>query len=253
MRGPKHLSPLHKVVTDKRVVKLAGFLSASDPPSSKAIRVAQALIRQTQTTPVEPAAIGELAAETLNKMTELRNQAAIPASHLMAAISGLLEIADRAGAFSAEEAIGRAEQHGFIRSTDGRYQPRQITEPRRHRTPPGQRPKWLVDELALQSFGRPITEPLLAAMPVDTSDTFEADRAAANIPKTDTNGDVVSFHALRVTFVSLVDRTGASEKTTQQAARHVPGSALTFGRYAKAQVEELSGVAEAVGQFVRAG
>ena len=111
-------------------------------------------------------------------------------------------------------------------------------------------PRWLIDKLKLLLDGREPDSPLLTAMPVDTSDTFEVDRERAKIAK-DLDG-VVDFHALRTTFATLVDGTGASAKTTQELSRHSSPS-MTFGRYAKARSAEMSATAEAVGAVVRAG
>ncbi len=70
-------------------------------------------------------------------------------------------------------------------------------------------------------------------MPKDPYRPFEADLAAANITKDIEGKGKVDFHALRVTYLTLVDGEGASPKSAQALARHSTPD-ITFRRYVKA-------------------
>jgi hypothetical protein len=56
----------------------------------------------------------------------------------------------------------------------------------------------------------------------------------------DSNGRVVDFHAVRVTYVTMLVRSGASVKEAQELARQSTPT-LTMGVYTKLGVHDLSG------------
>jgi integrase len=99
-----------------------------------------------------------------------------------------------------------------------------------------------------------LVETLASARPADASPTdtvvparafpsirtFDADLEAAGIEKTDDEGRVVDFHALRHTFVTWLARSGASMRTTQALARHA--SVTTTERYCDLHLFDLRGV-----------
>ncbi len=90
-------------------------------------------------------------------------------------------------------------------------------------------------------------EPLLY-VPSNTSRMIERDLEAAGIPKWTEEGKV-DFHALRVSYVSLVVETGADLKAAQSLARHTTPE-LTMNVYARVRGSKLTEVAEAVGRII---
>ena len=78
---------------------------------------------------------------------------------------------------------------------------------------------------------------------------FDLDLAAAGISKTAPGGKL-DFHALRVTYVSLVLEAGASVKEAQSLARH-SNPDLTLNVYGRARYERLAEVTESVGAILR--
>jgi integrase len=90
-------------------------------------------------------------------------------------------------------------------------------------------------------------EPLLY-VPSNTSRMIERDLKAAGIPKWTEEGKV-DFHALRVSYVSLVVETGADLKAAQTLARHTTPE-LTMNVYARVRGSKLTEVAEAVGRLI---
>ena len=90
-------------------------------------------------------------------------------------------------------------------------------------------------------------EPLLY-VPSNTSRMIERDLETAGIPKWTEEGKV-DFHALRVSYVSLVVETGADLKAAQSLARHTTPE-LTMNVYARVRGSKLTEVAEAVGRII---
>jgi len=64
-------------------------------------------------------------------------------------------------------------------------------------------------------------------------------RASSFLAEVDSAGRVVDFHALRVTFVTLLIQNGASVKEAQELARHSTPT-LTLGVYTKVEARDLS-------------
>ena len=77
---------------------------------------------------------------------------------------------------------------------------------------------------------------------------IERDLEAAGIPKWTEEGKV-DFHALRVSYVSLVVETGADLKVTQSLARRTTPE-LTMNVCAPVRGSKLAEVAEAVGRII---
>ena len=71
-----------------------------------------------------------------------------------------------------------------------------------------------------------------------TTRTFHADLKAAGIALKDADGRVVDFHALRTTFVSWLNMTGAHPRTAQALARH-SSIELTMGAYSDVRLLDL--------------
>ena len=70
---------------------------------------------------------------------------------------------------------------------------------------------------------------------------IQGDLEAAGIPYVVEGADgplYADFHALRHSFVALLDRTGATLKEAMQLARH-SDPRLTMARYGRAQLEDL--------------
>jgi len=84
------------------------------------------------------------------------------------------------------------------------------------------------------------TLPLLF-VPTHGARSLDKDLAVAGISK-QAFGGKLDFHALRVSFVSYVDQTGATARETQTAARHSTPS-LTMNRYAKVRLDRMAEIA----------
>ncbi len=83
--------------------------------------------------------------------------------------------------------------------------------------------------LAGKSQGKPVFD-----MPVrwELSEMLRDDAVAAGIPTDNLSGEVLTFHSLRVSYISWLVRSGASVKTCQSLARHSTPM-LTVGTYAR--------------------
>lgn len=95
---------------------------------------------------------------------------------------------------------------------------------------------------------RHVPDAPLLYVPHDPSGTLALDLAAASISRVTAAG-IVDFHALRVTYGTLLDQSGATGKEKQTLVRHVtPG--LTESVYVKTYDTRLERLAEAVGDIV---
>ena len=83
--------------------------------------------------------------------------------------------------------------------------------------------------LANKPKGKPIFN-----LPVrwELSEMLRDDAVAAGIPTGNLSGEVLTFHSLRVSYISWLVRSGASVKTCQSLARHSTPM-LTVGTYAR--------------------
>ena len=78
---------------------------------------------------------------------------------------------------------------------------------------------------------------------------IQTDLARAGIPVEIPGEGKVDFHALRMTYCSLLDYSGASAKETQELARHSTPS-LTMNTYVRTRIDRVRGVVNAVGEVV---
>jgi integrase len=78
---------------------------------------------------------------------------------------------------------------------------------------------------------------------VPSKHTFDLDLAAAAIPKVDDRGRVVDFHALRNSYITLLNARGAKDSFVQRMARH-SDIRLTMGIYTDEDHLPLHEVAE---------
>jgi hypothetical protein len=76
-------------------------------------------------------------------------------------------------------------------------------------------------------------------------------RASGFLTEADHAGRVVGFHALRVTFVTLLVKSGASVKAVQEPARHCDPK-LTLNVYGKLGVHDLKGALDGLPRPTRA-
>ena len=111
-------------------------------------------------------------------------------------------------------------------------------------------PAWLVEKLQRATADKDPEMPLLD-IPVHSERTIRDDLAAAGIPKWTPEGKV-DFHALRVTFATMVIESGANVKEAQSLLRHATPD-LTMNVYAKTRQNQLANVAEGVGAAVHLG
>lgn len=109
-------------------------------------------------------------------------------------------------------------------------------------------PQWLLEKMVKSADGKPSSAKLLW-VPDNIDRTFKQDLERAGIPRTIEGLGKVDFHALRVTYVSLLDLNGASAKTSMELARHSTPT-LTMQVYARASQERLRVVVEQVGGMV---
>ena len=86
----------------------------------------------------------------------------------------------------------------------------------------------------------------LLYLPSNTARPFDGDLKAAEIPKCTQEGKL-DFHALRVTYVTLLLQAGAYVKEAQSLARHSDPK-LTMNVYARAIPERLTQIVQTVGQ-----
>ena len=90
-------------------------------------------------------------------------------------------------------------------------------------------------------------DPLLY-VPTHPAKALDTDLSAAGIRKFTPEGKI-DFHALRVTFTTLVLESGANVKEAQSLARHATPD-LTMNTYGRTRKDSLAGIAEAVGSVV---
>ena len=110
--------------------------------------------------------------------------------------------------------------------------------------------------LAADACTPPTTLGSHAALPVfklpqRTAKMLRADLKAVGIAYKDDKGQVIDFHALRHTFITLLVRSGVSVKTAQVMARHSTPS-LTIGRYAHADTADVHAALASLPSVVRA-
>ena len=109
-------------------------------------------------------------------------------------------------------------------------------------------PRWLVQELSEHVEGKPADVPLLY-VPYRAWKAIGEDYVKADIPQYNPHGKV-DFHALRVTYATLLVENGATAKEAQQLLRHST-PVLTLNRYARTRPERLARVTDSVGQISR--
>src|SRR5207247_65626 len=75
---------------------------------------------------------------------------------------------------------------------------------------------------------------------------------AAGIPYRDADGRVADFHALRHSYITLLERSGASPKMAQELARH-SDIRLTMNVYTPARLHDLVGAVEGLPALLTPG
>ncbi|MBN2130873.1 MAG: tyrosine-type recombinase/integrase [Sedimentisphaerales bacterium] len=111
-------------------------------------------------------------------------------------------------------------------------------------------PADLVARLQKASKGKASTEPLLD-VPRFAYRAIYLDLDAAGIPRRLPGLGKIDFHALRVTFATLLMESGASAKECQTLMRHGTLQ-MTLDRYVKARPERLQAAAETVWRTMKA-
>ena len=84
------------------------------------------------------------------------------------------------------------------------------------------------------------------------AEMLRADLDAAGIPYRDTDGRVCDFHALRHSFITLLERSGASPKLAQDLARH-SDIRLTMNVYTHTALYDRAGAVESLPPLLPAG
>jgi integrase len=108
-------------------------------------------------------------------------------------------------------------------------------------------PGWMVAELAKAAQGKKPEDRLLR-LPVHTNRFFEKHLVKAKV-LIETPEGVASFHCLRHTYITLVEKTGAREIYRKVLARHAV-SGLTDSTYTHLDKAELSRIVEQVGNWI---
>ena len=111
-------------------------------------------------------------------------------------------------------------------------------------------PEWLMVRLLAAGEGKAQDARLLDIPDNHAARFFDKDLQAAGIPKQVPGEGKLDFHALRTTYATLLDLSGASAKETMELARHST-PVLTLSRYVRATQGRMKTVVEAVGDVVR--
>jgi integrase/recombinase XerD len=106
----------------------------------------------------------------------------------------------------------------------------------------------LSDAAIFKTFlvGKPPGRPVLF-VPIRTAEMVRSDLRAAGIPYRDAEGRVLDFHALRVSYITDLIRSGANLKEAQTLARHSDVK-LTLDTYTKLDDGEIRKALERVGR-----
>jgi integrase len=108
----------------------------------------------------------------------------------------------------------------------------------------------LTARLAAYCAGKDSETPLFN-MPTRAARELQKDAKSAGI-SLETSEGKIDFHALRVTFISMLDRNGVTVRQGMELARHTtPG--LTFGTYARATAGGLRDIMERIGNTLLHG
>jgi integrase/recombinase XerC len=108
---------------------------------------------------------------------------------------------------------------------------------------------------ALRAYlaGRPVGEPVWpGSWADDGADMLRIDLEAAGIPFADTEGRVCDFHALRHSYITLLQRSGVHPKVAQELARH-SDIRLTMNVYTHAHLHDLAGAVEGLPSLLPSG
>jgi integrase len=86
----------------------------------------------------------------------------------------------------------------------------------------------------------------------DAADMLRIDLEAAGIPFADAEGRVCDFHALRHSYITLLQRSGVHPKVAQELARH-SDIRLTMNVYTHAHLHDLAGAVEGLPSLLPSG
>ena len=102
----------------------------------------------------------------------------------------------------------------------------------------------VAEALRVYLDGRPAGAPVWpGSWAEDAADMLRLDLAAAGIPFADPEGRVCDFHALRHSYITLLQRSGVHPKLAQELARH-SDIRLTMNVYTHAHLHDLAGAVE---------
>src|SRR5262249_47036184 len=108
---------------------------------------------------------------------------------------------------------------------------------------------------ALRAYlaGRPAQQPVWPGRwPDDAAEMLRLDLAAAGIPYRDADGRGADFHALRHSYITLLERSGVTPKLAQELARH-SDIRLTMNVYTHARLHDLAGAVEGLPALLPTG
>src|SRR5262249_35726296 len=86
----------------------------------------------------------------------------------------------------------------------------------------------------------------------DAADMMRLDLQGAGIPFSDAEGRICDFHALRHSYITLLQRSGVHPKVAQELARH-SDIRLTMNVYTHAHPHDLAGAVEALPSLLPTG
>ncbi len=105
-------------------------------------------------------------------------------------------------------------------------------------------PRPLADALADWLVGKPTGQPLFKFKVTDAARIIRRDLAAAGIEYESASG-VADFHALRVSYITMLGRSNLSLKTLQTLARH-SDPRLTLNTYSRVSLQDQSAALESL-------
>ncbi len=111
-------------------------------------------------------------------------------------------------------------------------------------------PRWLMDKLIAAAKGLGPTQPIFSIQKAHAARMIRDDLERAGVPIFKAGEGTVDFHALRTTYLTLLDMNGASAKEAQDLARHST-PIVTLNSYIRSTDERRRRVVDAIGGILQ--
>jgi integrase len=111
-------------------------------------------------------------------------------------------------------------------------------------------PRWLMDRLLVAAQGLGPTQPIFRIQKAHAARMVRDDMERAGLPVFKPGEGTIDFHALRTTYVTMLDMNGASAKEAQDLARHST-AVITLNSYIRSTDDRKRRVVEAAGDLVK--